>query len=306
MKKPLIISGCLLLMTSILASSTAYISNQTVYASENNTEIASENKTTMTETVKISYRQETKTEQPVAPIKTTYTKIASINTKKISESNDKEKEIAKTTETKIETPTITPIKLKNKEIAEITKTKIETPKVTPVELRDKNRLPDGNTNVISGMPYTTITNHRSQQWALQMDCKPDEIGIQCYYDDENNKYYTAAMGSAYGRTIGDTFHVVLNNGSEFDIMLGEFKDDGSTDFFGHTHDSEGNILLNYDGEPYTCVIEMIYDIETLDKTVNTAGMFNALDFFGGLHGKKGNIKSITYTGQKWKYERKQK
>ena len=27
-------------------------------------------------------------------------------------------------------------------------------------------LPDGHTNVISGMPYTTITNKRSEQWAL--------------------------------------------------------------------------------------------------------------------------------------------
>ena len=152
------------------------------------------------------------------------------------------------------------------------------------------------------MPYTFITDLTSWQWALQTECESDEIGARCFYID-TKKYYTAAMGSAYGRTIGDTFHVTLKNGSEFDVMLGDFKDDGSTDFFGHTKDLKGNLLLNYQGEPYTCVLEFIYDPETLNPEVETAGTFSVLDFFGGLYSDGANIKNIEYTGTKWYYKK---
>lgn len=184
----------------------------------------------------------------------------------------------------------------------ITTTTAETTTVLPPELRDKNRLPEGYTSIISGMPYICITNHKSQQWHLQMECETDELGARCYYY-KNKKYYTAAMGSAYGRTIGDTFHVTLKNGYEFDVMLGEFKDDGLTDFFGHSKDQDGNPLIDYNGHEYTCVLEFIYDPEALDTTVLTYGTFSVIDCFGGIHSDGANIKNITYTGQKWKYKK---
>lgn len=143
-------------------------------------------------------------------------------------------------------------------------------------------------NIITGMPYTSLAGHESQQWALQTECKPNDLGIQCYYDkNEDKTYYTAAMGSEYGQTIGDTFHITLNNGSEFDVMLGDFKNDTYT--------------KNQNNNSYTSVLEFIFDPETLDPSVQTYGTFTIIDFFGGLQSDKANIKSIKYTGQKWKY-----
>ena len=84
--------------------------------------------------------------------------------------------------------------------------------------------------------------------------------------------------------------------------MGDFKDDGSTDYFGHSTDIYGNPLYNYDGEPYTCIFEFIFDDELLADDIRQAGTFTKRDFFGGLNGHGGNIKSITFTGRKWSPE----
>lgn len=148
-------------------------------------------------------------------------------------------------------------------------------------------LPGGHTNVISGMPYTTITNKRSEQWALQLQAHTDENGIRRY-----NEYILAAMGSAYTHTIGDVFRVTLRCGAEFDVMCGDFKDDGSAPFYGHP-------AKNYDGQTATCVLEFIYDDNALDDIVYFAGTFTALQEYGGLYGGGGDIVKIEYLGRKW-------
>ena len=166
----------------------------------------------------------------------------------------------------------------------------------------KERLPEGNTNWISGMPLTSITNKRSEQWKLQCDTNTftGDYGIRCYNDGERT-YFLSAMGSAYGRTIGDAFRITLQCSTVIYVMLGEFKDDGSDpDFFGHTTHQDGTPLLNCDGEPYTCVLEFIYDADELDPRVGYAGTFTKLDIFGGLYGHGGNIVKIEYLGRRWK------
>lgn len=148
-------------------------------------------------------------------------------------------------------------------------------------------LPEGRTNVISGMPYTTITDKKSEQWALQLQARTDENGIRRY-----NEYILAAMGSAYTHTIGDVFRVTLRCGAEFDVMCGDFKDDGSTPFYGHP-------AKNYDGQAATCVLEFIYDDNALDDIVYFAGTFTALQEYGGLYGDGGDIVKIEYLGRMW-------
>lgn len=161
----------------------------------------------------------------------------------------------------------------------------------------KERLPEGHTNVISGMPLTSITNKQSEQWKLQCDTNTftGEYGIRCYNDKERT-YYLSAMGSAYGRTIGDTFRVTLKCGTVMYVMLGEFKDDGTDpNFFGH-------ITVNYDKEPAICILEFIYDPKLIDKRVlgeRGSGNFCVLECFGGLYGDGGNIEKIEYLGRKW-------
>lgn len=148
-------------------------------------------------------------------------------------------------------------------------------------------LPEGRTNVISGMPYTTITNKQSEQWALQLQAHTDENGVRRY-----NEYILAAMGSAYTHTIGDAFRVTLRCGAEFDVMCGDFKDDGSAPFYGHP-------AKNYDGQAATCVLEFIYDDNALDDIVYFAGTFTALQEYGGLYGDGGDIVKIEYLGRMW-------
>ena len=159
--------------------------------------------------------------------------------------------------------------------------------VEETEISEGLPLPTGHTNVISGMPYTAITNKQSEQWKLQLEATTDENGIRRY-----NGYILAAIGSAYTHTIGDAFHVTLRCGSEFDVMCGDFKDDGSAPFFGHP-------AKNYDGQTATCILEFIYDDDKLDDIVYYAGTFTALQEYGGLYGDGGDIVKIEYLGRKW-------
>lgn len=153
-------------------------------------------------------------------------------------------------------------------------------------------LPDGHTNVISGMPYTAIRNKGSEQWKLQLEAYTDADGIRCYTDGTRD-YILAAMGSAYTHTIGDAFHVVLRCGSEFDVMCGEFKDDGADpNFFGHP-------TTHADGYDVTCVLEFIYDKDSINSKALQAGNFCNIEYFGGLHGDGGDIARIEYLGRKW-------
>lgn len=156
----------------------------------------------------------------------------------------------------------------------------------------KERLPEGHTNVISGMPYTTITDKKSEQWALQLQAYTGKYGIRCYFDGQHI-YFFAAMGSAYGRTIGDTFRVTLKCGTVMYVMLGEFKDDGTDpNFFGHP-------TTHADGYDVTCVLEFIYDAEHINSKALQAGNFCNIEYFGGLHGDGGDIVRIEYLGRKW-------
>lgn len=156
----------------------------------------------------------------------------------------------------------------------------------------KERLPEGHTNVISGMPYTTITDKKSEQWALQLQTYTGKYGIRCYFDGDRI-YFLAAMGSAYGRTIGDTFRVTLKCGTVMYVMLGEFKDDGTDpNFFGHP-------TTHADGYDVTCVLEFIYDAEHINSKALQAGNFCNIEYFGGLHGDGGDIVRIEYLGRKW-------
>ena len=148
-------------------------------------------------------------------------------------------------------------------------------------------LPTGHTNVISGMPYTAITNKQSEQWKLQLEATTDENGIRRW-----NGYILAALGSAYTHTIGDAFRVTLRCGAEFDVMCGDFKDDGGAPFYGHP-------AKNYDGQAATCVLEFIYDDNALDDIVYFAGTFTTLQEYGGLYGDGGDIVKIEYLGKVW-------
>lgn len=156
----------------------------------------------------------------------------------------------------------------------------------------KERLPYGMTNTLRFMDYKKITDKNSIQYRLQEDCDTDvDSGIRVYYVNGTD-YYCAALGSAYGRDIGDTWRVKLACGTEFDIILADFKDDGTIDYFGHPD-------KNYDGEPCTNVIEFVTDEDYVPSSAESAGTYTVFGILGGLHGKGGNIAKMEYTGRMW-------
>ena len=142
------------------------------------------------------------------------------------------------------------------------------------------------TNTIRFMDYRKIKDTASWQYKLQQECITKD-GIR-YYD----KYICTALGSAYGRDIGDTWHITLECGTEFDIIYAEYKDDGTTDFFGHPD-------KNYDGQNCTNILEFVVDEHQMSVVAKQAGTYTALGYYGGLYGNGGNAAKMKYTGRVW-------
>lgn len=162
---------------------------------------------------------------------------------------------------------------------------IETLTASPYN--PKERIPPGNTDWYCLEPYTKITDTASIQYKLQQECETGlATGISIYEDEEGVIYYTVALGSAYGRDIGDAWIVTLDNGEEFNIMLGDFKDDGETEFFGHP-------CKNEHGEPCTNVIEFIVDWDKVPEEIREYGSMSKRKWCDG------NIIRMEYLGRKW-------
>lgn len=140
-------------------------------------------------------------------------------------------------------------------------------------------LPDADTNLYLYEDYRCLTSKNSRQYIWQKHCKTNQYGIRTY-----DGYLMAAIGSVHG-DIGDTFHVVLANGTEFDILVGDSKGDRI-----------GTHTVNYDGEECVNVIEFIVDEDLMPNRIKRLGTFSGLDIFGGLYGNDGNIVSMEYTG----------
>lgn len=151
----------------------------------------------------------------------------------------------------------------------------------------KERIPPGNTDWYALEPYTAINDERSSQYALQQMCTTGiSTGIRLYEDSEGEIYYCAALGSAYGRDIGDAWKVTLDNGESFRIVYADYKDDGKTEFFGHP-------CKNARKKPCTNVIEFIVEWEKLPSEVRERGSMSKLEWCDG------NIIEMKYLGRVW-------
>lgn len=158
-------------------------------------------------------------------------------------------------------------------------------------LGDKEHLPESETNTLRFMDYRTIDDDTSLQFQLQKVCETGvTTGIRYFYENETI-YFCAALGFAYGNDIGDTWHVTLENGAEFDIILSESKGNENNGF-GHSDN-------NYDEEDCINVIEFVVDETRIPYNVKEKGTFTVMERFGGLYGNGANIKSVAYTGRVW-------
>ena len=159
----------------------------------------------------------------------------------------------------------------------------------PIEIID--RIDEDGTPL-----YKSAFNPKSAQYRLQQDCTTEVgTGLRVYTDKNGNRYYTAALAGAYGTEIGRAYAVELQNGTQFNVILGDYKhpiDDIRADDYG-------DWAVNYDGEDVLCVIEFIADMALLPKVCKDAGTMSALSMFGGLYGHGGNIVSMQDLGRVW-------
>lgn len=125
-------------------------------------------------------------------------------------------------------------------------------------------VPDVDSNFKSYMDYRCITNTSSDQYKLQQKCYTDDNGLRVY-----DGYYAVALGTYYSSTIGDKFHITLDTGEEFDVIVGDVKADCDTDKTNRYVPVNGNI------------IEFIVDTKKLPKDVRFMGTISALDDFEG-------------------------
>jgi hypothetical protein len=200
--------------------------------------------------------------------------------KAMLEISDKLDTIINNTTPKPETTKVTEINIKEDMCAEETETEIE---IVEDYIPNKNFVPDVPTNWFVCEPMDMITNTRSDQYLLQQKCQTEaETGAR-YYCYNSIPYYTVAMAANYGREIGDTWYVELDNGESFYIMLGDFKDDG-TDIT-----RLGDYAVNYDGECLN-IIEFIVERNSVPRNIWKYGSLTRLDRF------EGNIVTMQHLG----------
>ncbi len=143
--------------------------------------------------------------------------------------------------------------------------------------------------------YKSAFHSKSDQYALQQICTTDTTTGIRIYTHEGTIYYCAAMATAYGTEIGLTYKVTLKCGTEFNVIVADFKHSldsaSSTDY--------GDDDINYDGNYCINILEFVVDMLAVPAEVKSAGTMSALPEFGGLYGNGGNIIGIKALERKW-------
>lgn len=141
------------------------------------------------------------------------------------------------------------------------------------ELKTKSNATTTKTNIVNHSSnfgaFKSYTDYKclsksSKQWQLQQKAYTDENGLRKIGDA-----YLVALGSYYGTTLGTEYTVTLSNGSVFDIILCDCKQDR------HTDGSNRECLTN------SSVLEFYVDSSALPKKVKALGSISAIPYFSG-------------------------
>lgn len=146
--------------------------------------------------------------------------------------------------------------------------------------------PECSTNMYMMMDYHSITDTTTNQWEFQQSDNLNintATGLQYYFQDDVY-YYVVALGSMFGTEIGSAYEVTLDNGTKFNVIMGDCK---SGVYYGHS-------CTNFDKEYCINMIEFFVDFDYVPEKVANLGTYSGLDYFNG------NIISIEYIGQIWK------
>lgn len=135
-------------------------------------------------------------------------------------------------------------------------------------------LPDVDTSVKTFMSYKAITDRSSRQWALQQEAETNQYGFR-----EIDGKYLIALGTYYSDHAGAMFRITLENGTVFEAITGDVKDNQDTD--SKNQHRNGNL------------VEFIVDVP---KMAESARLMGDVSYTPGA-GLNGPVKSIEYLGE---------
>ena len=93
-----------------------------------------------------------------------------------------------------------------------------------VEMPKFADLPDVPGTFKSWMDFRKITDRNSPQLSLQQLAHTNSKGFRVF-----NNRYMVALGTFYGKYIGQTFEITLTTGSKIKVVLGDYKANKDTD-----------------------------------------------------------------------------
>lgn len=148
-------------------------------------------------------------------------------------------------------------------IPETTTKEIET--TTKAQEKTKSKQENkSNFGVFKSYTDYHCLSRSSKQWKIQEKAYTDKNGLRKIGDA-----YLVALGSYYGTQLGTRYTVTLSNGSVFDIILCDCKQDRHTD------------SLHREGLRSRDVIEFYVDKKKLPKKVRTSGSVHSIEYFSG-------------------------
>lgn len=139
---------------------------------------------------------------------------------------------------------------------------------SPVSVEAGVEVPDGDTSFKAYMDWHCITNTRSDQYKLQLECWTDDQGLRRHGDD-----YVIALGTFYADRIGERYKITLDSGVTFTATVGDFKADKDTD--------SSNMYTPMQGSAKN-VIEFVVDTPELPATARRMGDISYAGFEGDV------------------------
>lgn len=137
----------------------------------------------------------------------------------------------------------------------------------------KYAVPEIDTSFKTYMDYKTITDKKSSQWELQQQAHTDENGLRAI-----GERYCVAVGTYYADECGKIFQITLEDGTEFEVIVSDIKNDKHTDkknMYVPMKNGNGNLL------------EFIVDTDFLSDEIKKLGDVSNLGLIGNVESIKG-------------------
>lgn len=137
----------------------------------------------------------------------------------------------------------------------------------------EHQIPAVDVSFKAYMDYKKITDETSTQWELQQQAHTDVNGLR-----KIGELYCVAVGTYYTQQCGETLSVTLYDGTEFEVIVSDIKDNIHTDknnMYTPMENGNGNLL------------EFIVDADSLPEEIVELGDVSSLGLIGNIESIKG-------------------